>query len=608
MKKNKKNTARLLMQKIVRFLKVQLWLQKIRIKAIGAWYFFELGYIIIDRLHPLINSYIFALIINEVIRLSTQQTKDISTVVNYAIITIVLNLVMRSLLLIYNRTRSYKIDRPLDYYLEDLLRDKLLELNWEHIETPEGEKKIQMSTSRSWSRILNSGRDQFEFIAFFITTIAALVSISVPPFLLFLILFSASTTAALDLANMRNMLKHDDLHQATRFRLQSLFSYFRNLGNLLEIKITAVHANFTYLQEQLRKVHNDSLKGFLNKTNPYYGINAIITISANTYITFYYLFKVIYSGMQIGTYNFTTTALFNVGNNLGGMFNRASRLLENYRYVTYFYDLLNIQNKIPNGKLQLTTDTINIEFKNVWFKYPASKKWAIKDLSFTINDNERLAIVGENGAGKSTFLKLLTLAYYPTKGSIEINGHDLKEYDKESLYKKISLVAQDFSRYGSQGVTNNIAIYGDYRNIDQKRLRLAAKLATVSDFVEKLPAQYDTPLTKSVDGGTELSTGQWQRIAVARQFYSDRPLVILDEPTSAIDPIAEATIFSNLYHHVKNKTVVVVSHRYNTVKAASKIIVFKDGQIIEQGSHKSLVELDGYYAKAYNVQNEEKKL
>lgn len=603
-----KNQKKTIWQKAKRFIQVNAWVQKVRIKAVGGWYFFELGYTLFDRLYPLANSYLFALIINEVIRLSTQQEKDITAVVNYAIMTIILNLTLRTLLLIYNRTRIYKVDRPLDYYLEDLLRDKLLELNWEHIETPDGEKKIQMSTTRSWNRILNSGRDQFEFFAFLITTIVALLSIRVSPLFFFLILFSASTTAALDLANMSNMLKHDDLHHATRFRLQSLFSYFRNLGSLLEIKTTATHANFTYLQDELRKLYNDDLKGFLSKTNPYYGINAIITIGTNTYITFYYLFKVIYSGMQIGTYNFTTNALFNIGNNLGGMFNRASRLFENYRYITYFYDLLQIRNRTPNGTLQLTTDTINIEYKNVWFKYPASKKWAIRDLSFTINDNERLAIVGENGAGKSTFLKLLTLAYYPTKGTILINGHDLKEYDKESLHKKISLVAQDFSKFGSQGVTNNIAVYGDYRNIDHQRVRLAAKWATVSDFIEKLPKRYDTPLTKAIDGGTELSTGQWQRIAVARQFYTDRPLVILDEPTSAIDPIAESTIFNNLYEHVKNKTVVVVSHRYNTVKAASKIVVFKNGQIIEQGNHRELLNLNGYYANAYKIQNEEKKL
>jgi ATP-binding cassette subfamily B protein len=157
-------------------------------------------------------------------------------------------------------------------------------------------------------------------------------------------------------------------------------------------------------------------------------------------------------------------------------------------------------------------------------------------------------------------------------------------------------------------VKQNIAIFGSKKHISMRAVREAAKLAEVTEVINKLPEKFDTYLTKSLENGTELSTGQWQRIAVARQFYANRPLVILDEPTSAIDPIAEAKIFSNLYEHVKDKTVIVVSHRYNTVRAAKKILVFNDGQIIEQGSHSELLKKKGYYAKAFAVQQEEKKL
>ena len=287
---------------------------------------------------------------------------------------------------------------------------------------------------------------------------------------------------------------------------------------------------------------------------------------------------------------------------------RITSSVEYYNYVSYAYDLLSMKNSRPDGNVELNTETITIEFDHVWFRYPGSRNYALKDVSFIIEDNSRLAIVGENGAGKSTFLKLINRIYIPTKGRILINGIPIQDYSSTSFSKNIAVVTQDFARYQSLTVAQNITIFGEDRNVNVRRVKTATELACADSFIEKLTKKYDTFLTKRVEGGTELSTGQWQRLAVARQFYANRPLVILDEPTSAIDPIAEAKIFNNLYEHVKDKTVIVVSHRYNTVRAAKKILVFNDGQIIEQGNHTELLKKKGYYAKAFSVQQEEKKL
>ncbi len=202
----------------------------------------------------------------------------------------------------------------------------------------------------------------------------------------------------------------------------------------------------------------------------------------------------------------------------------------------------------------------------------------------------------------------MLLVHYPTKGTIFLNNIPLQLYDKESLYEAVAIVTQEYSRYPALTVKQNISVYGKRSDPEQIAVETAAKLADADGFIKKLPAGYDTYLTKKIEGGTELSSGQWQRLAVARQFYANRPLVILDEPTASIDPIAEAKIFNNLYEHVKDKTVIVVSHRYNTVRAAKKILVFNDGQIIEQGNHEELLAKNGYYAKAFSVQQEEKKL
>lgn len=243
-----------------------------------------------------------------------------------------------------------------------------------------------------------------------------------------------------------------------------------------------------------------------------------------------------------------------------------------------------------------------IRFENVSFYYPESTGPALDSVSLHIKACESLAIVGENGSGKTTLIKLLTRLYTPTHGRILLEGLDLQEWDIDALRDKIGVIFQDFSRY-QLTVGDNIGI-GDVDNMsDQTQIEAAAKDGLAADFIHHMPDAYETQLGTWFKGGKELSGGQWQKIALARAFMrSHAGVLILDEPTAAIDAKAEAEIFAHFRELTANRISIIISHRFSTVRIADHIIVLDDGKITEEGSHESLLELEGQYARLFNLQ------
>lgn len=249
-----------------------------------------------------------------------------------------------------------------------------------------------------------------------------------------------------------------------------------------------------------------------------------------------------------------------------------------------------------------------ISFEHVSFKYFGSKEYVLHDVSFDIERHQHIAIVGENGAGKSTLIKLLLGLYEPSRGTITADGVDLKEYAIDSWHQQLSVLQQEFQKYHFTDIKNNV-YFGDVSEpFSQHRYENAMKKSESHDFVDKLPGRERTyPSTWMEDDegekGTSLSGGQWQRLALARSFYRDTPIIILDEPTSAIDALAESRIFKHLLHD-ETRTIITISHRLTTVEKADIIFVLKDGRVAEQGTHRELVALDGEYVKIFRAQLE----
>jgi ATP-binding cassette subfamily B protein len=213
----------------------------------------------------------------------------------------------------------------------------------------------------------------------------------------------------------------------------------------------------------------------------------------------------------------------------------------------------------------------------------------------------KLALVGENGAGKTTLVKLLVRLYEPTEGRILLDGHNLQEYDLHELRAEIGIIFQDFLRY-QMTTTENIAM-GNIKEMDNKELIIkSAKLSLASGIIEKLPNKYDQMLGRKFNHGVELSGGEWQKIALARAYMRNAQLMVLDEPTAALDARAEYEVFQRFSELTKDKTAMLISHRFSTVRMADRILVLEKGQILEIGSHEELLEKGGRYAELFQLQ------
>jgi ATP-binding cassette subfamily B protein len=242
-----------------------------------------------------------------------------------------------------------------------------------------------------------------------------------------------------------------------------------------------------------------------------------------------------------------------------------------------------------------------IEFNHVDFSYPHSKKKILQDFSLQIYPGEKVAFVGENGAGKSTIIRLLTRFYDVTNGELLLDGKNIKDLDTQAWYKKIGVLFQDFGRY-EHSVKENI-YFGDVtKPVDGESIHVAATLSGAKEFIQKFDAGYDQMLGKTFEKGEEISTGQWQKIALARAFFRNAPILVLDEPTASIDAKAESEIFERVEKLSKDKTVIIISHRFSTVRNADRIFVIDNGKIIETGNHEKLMKLDGQYAKLFTLQ------
>jgi ATP-binding cassette, subfamily B, bacterial len=280
-----------------------------------------------------------------------------------------------------------------------------------------------------------------------------------------------------------------------------------------------------------------------------------------------------------------------------------SGMYEDNLYLSTLYEYLDTPVAPPAGEIVRGPNPADgVRFEHVSFTYPGATEPAVRDVSFHLRPGESLALVGENGSGKTTIIKLLTRLYVPGSGRILLEGRDLAEWDVSRLRQRIGVIFQDFARYQLK-VGENVGA-GDVTHFeDESRWREAADLSTATPFIKDLPQGFQTQLGKWFKDGRELSGGQWQKIALARAFMREgADILVLDEPTAAMDARAEAEVFEQFRELARSRMVILISHRFSTVRRADQILVVQEGRVLERGSHAELMALNGLYAHLFQLQ------
>lgn len=335
---------------------------------------------------------------------------------------------------------------------------------------------------------------------------------------------------------------------------------------------------------------------------------AIGVVSGATNLLFYVLIaKMVFVGrIMIGDYSLYTGAILSVATCVETLIATSATIYEGTLFIdnliVFMKEKQTVVPLIPSPEAPKRHVPHTIEFRHVSFRYPGTSRDVLKDVNLTIHPGETVVLVGLNGAGKTTLIKLLTRLYDPTEGKILLDGVDLRHYEPRELYRIFGIIFQDFGRYAVT-VEENICFGDIHKPADREQVTFAARQSTCAEYIESLPDGYDTPLMRIFEtNGTELSIGQWQKIAIARAFYADSDIMILDEPTASLDPMAEQEIYNQFDSLRKDKTTIFVSHRLSSATVADQIIVLEYGRVVENGTHRELMDRGGKYFELFSTQ------
>jgi len=316
------------------------------------------------------------------------------------------------------------------------------------------------------------------------------------------------------------------------------------------------------------------------------------------------ILRTITGHLSIGDLTFLAGSFRQMRSLLEGILTRFTSVSQGAIYLRDFFEFFEIKPRImvkQDARRFPNPVTQGFTFEDVGFRYLNSEIWANRHLNFTLHPGEKLALVGENGAGKTTLVKLLARLYDPTEGRILLDGFDLREYDLAELRTHIGVIFQDYLRY-QMSFAQNIAVGNIKEKDDRPLIEASAKKSLADILAEKLPHKFDQALGRRFNDGVELSGGEWQKIALARAYMRNAQLLILDEPTAALDARAEYEVFQRFAELTKDRSAVLISHRFSTVRMADRILVLERGELIEIGSHEELLAKNGRYAELFQLQ------
>lgn len=560
----------------------------------------KLVFSIIDALIPFIYIFIPGLILDEL--LGEQRLERLALYIGISLLTgIIRHAILEGVLGYY----LHKVNNKLNIIIDTLWYNHITRMDYENFEKP----SIQIMTERAGSTLRGGCTDIITRISDFIAAIMSLIAVILvisqlnPLIIAFITLISLATHIFNRWVNKRRFAEGQEWDIA--MRLLNVFE------GVIQDKIHAKQLRiFDLKQFIIKKIIDSRVKGTdklslrNRKRRTFEGFFfAFASIIQNIVFYIYLIYKVIAHELTIGAMTIYMTALNRFASSFNNVIQAYAGLSERSLYILELKAFFEIplSDHSTGNETPIFDSQSQIEFCGVSYKYPGSDVYALKNVTLKLHGCEKLCIVGENGSGKSTFIKLLTRLYTPCEGEIFLNGKNIKEYNYTEYQKIFAPVFQDFVHYHALSLSENIVLQNKK---DEQHLNQVGYKSGLNPLIKKLSKGYDTSVYKWIDPeGFEPSGGESQRIAIARAIYNNAEILLLDEPTAALDPIAEHQIYSQFNAMVSNKTAVIITHRLSAVQLADKIAVFNNGAVVEYGTHSQLYTQNGLYKNMFDKQS-----
>lgn len=564
---------------------------------------------ILEGVFPLLNVYISSRLINALIDVFGKQDWSLMQPVFALLFLQFVYLLLSRATSQFKGTLTNLSGEMVISHIKVKIAQKTKEIDLADFDRPEFFEKLENANREASSRPINILTATLNLCSNLISTISFIVTLgALHPLIPVALLILALPSAIINFKYRKVTFRYIKDHSTARRRMHYFTNTLSNRDQVKEIKLLDLHDTFIsrYL-EVFREYFKGLRRIFIREDVLHVIVHALSTICSCCFFL-YIAYRVCFDGLPVGDYTLYTGALTSVLSGVAALVSNSSRIYEGTLFIDNMIEFMQVQPEIipaiAEPLFPAKGIAHSIEFRNVSFSYPGVPRRVIHNLNLMLEGGKSYALVGLNGAGKTTLIKLMTRLYDPTEGEILLDGVNIRNYDVQALYAMFGIVFQDFSKY-AVSARDNITFGDIHLPYDEKRLRYAAAQSSADEFLENLPDGYDTPLLRFFDkNATDLSIGQWQKVSIARAFYKDAEILILDEPTASLDPIAETEVFQQFDALRSGKTTLFVSHRLSSATAADEIIVMQNGKILEQGDHKTLMQKEGAYCNLFKLQAE----